>query len=49
MPYFTTKEKGSGLGLAIVEKTVDEMGGQLLISSKEGSGTTVTISLPCAE
>ncbi len=49
MPYFTTKEKGSGLGLAIVEKTVNEMGGQLFISSKEGSGTTVTISLPRAE
>lgn len=45
MPYFTTKEKGSGLGLAIVEKTVNEMGGQLFISSKEGRGTTVTISL----
>jgi nitrogen fixation/metabolism regulation signal transduction histidine kinase len=49
MPYFTTKEKGSGLGLAIVEKTVNEMGGQLFMTSKEGSGTTVTISLPRAE
>ncbi|MFQ6008814.1 MAG: PAS domain-containing sensor histidine kinase [Candidatus Zixiibacteriota bacterium] len=48
MPYFTTKEKGSGLGLAIVEKTVNELGGQLIISSKEGIGTTVTISLPRA-
>jgi len=49
MPYFTTKEKGSGLGLAIVEKTVNEMGGQLLISSREGHGTTVTMSLPGKE
>jgi nitrogen fixation/metabolism regulation signal transduction histidine kinase len=49
MPYFTTKEKGSGLGLAIVEKTVTEMGGQLLISSREGHGTTVTLSLSMKE
>lgn len=49
MPYFTTKEKGSGLGLAIVEKTVNEMGGQLLLSSQEGYGTTITMSLPRKE
>jgi signal transduction histidine kinase len=49
MPYFTTKEKGSGLGLAIVEKTVNEMGGQLLINSREGHGTTITLSLPGKE
>jgi nitrogen fixation/metabolism regulation signal transduction histidine kinase len=49
MPYFTTKEKGSGLGLAVVEKTVNEMGGQLLINSREGHGTTITLSLPGKE
>jgi nitrogen fixation/metabolism regulation signal transduction histidine kinase len=49
MPYFTTKEKGSGLGLTIVEKTVTEMGGQLLINSREEQGTTVTMSLPRRE
>ncbi len=46
MPYFTTKEKGSGLGLAIVEKMISEMGGQLLIDSRQGHGTRVTILLP---
>ncbi len=45
LPYFTTKPQGHGLGLAIVEKSVAEMGGQLDIVSREGEGTTVTISL----
>jgi nitrogen fixation/metabolism regulation signal transduction histidine kinase len=46
IPYFTTKEKGDGLGLAIVEKTVNELGGRVLIESREGQGTTATIELP---
>lgn len=46
LPYFTTKEKGSGLGLAIVEKTISELAGQLQVASRQGHGTTVTISLP---
>lgn len=37
---------GSGLGLAIVRRVVDQHGGELAISSKEGSGTTITIRLP---
>jgi nitrogen fixation/metabolism regulation signal transduction histidine kinase len=49
LPYFTTKEKGSGLGLAIVEKSISEMGGELLIKSAAGEGTTVVIALPCSE
>ncbi len=46
IPYFTTKSKGTGLGLAVVEKTVNELNGQLQIDSAEGVGTTVTIVLP---
>jgi len=49
LPYFTTKQKGSGLGLAVVEKVVTECGGQLLIDTLKGSGTTVTVSLPRRE
>lgn len=45
LPYFTTKPHGHGLGLAIVEKSVAELGGQIDIESREGEGTTVTISL----
>jgi signal transduction histidine kinase len=45
-PYYSTKETGTGLGLAIVKKAVDDHGGSISVSSKEGSGTTFTIILP---
>lgn len=37
---------GSGLGLYIVKEAVDKLGGELKIDSKEGKGTTVTVTLP---
>jgi nitrogen fixation/metabolism regulation signal transduction histidine kinase len=49
LPYFTTKEKGTGLGLAIVEKSINELGGRLVIESSKGHGTRVTIVLPIRE
>lgn len=45
-PYYSTKETGTGLGLAIVKKAIDDHGGSISVSSKEGSGTTFTILLP---
>lgn len=45
-PFFTTKESGSGLGLMIVKKIIDEHQGTISVQSKEGKGTTFTISLP---
>ncbi len=45
-PYYTTKFSGTGLGLAIVSRIVEEHGGYMEISSKEGKGTVVSISLP---
>ncbi|MBL7005453.1 MAG: PAS domain S-box protein [Spirochaetia bacterium] len=45
-PYFTTKDFGSGLGLTVVFKIIKEHGGEISLNSKEGEGTTFTISLP---
>jgi signal transduction histidine kinase len=45
-PYYSTKETGTGLGLAIVKKAIDEHGGTIGVSSKQGSGTTFVITLP---
>ena len=41
-----TNYPGSGLGLAIVKKTVDNLGGEISFVSKQGEGTTFTVTLP---
>lgn len=45
-PYHSTKEGGSGLGLLIVRRIIREHGGEIELQSKEGEGTTATLSLP---
>ena len=45
-PNFSTKTDGMGLGLAIVKKTIDELGGTIVIDSTIAEGTTVMIRLP---
>ncbi len=40
------KEKGTGLGLAITHQLVSLQGGTITVNSKEGSGTTFTVTLP---
>jgi CheY-like chemotaxis protein len=49
-PFFTTKEtgKGSGLGLSMVYGFARQSGGDVVIDSTPGQGTTVTLYLPCA-
>ncbi|MGE4554335.1 MAG: ATP-binding protein, partial [Desulfovibrionaceae bacterium] len=47
-PFFSTKGKGSGLGLAMIRKILDEIGGDVTLTSVEGEGTSVTLRLPPA-
>ena len=45
-PYFTTKDFGSGLGLTLVYKIIKEHQGEINLESREGEGSTFTITLP---
>jgi two-component system, NtrC family, sensor kinase len=47
-PFFSTKKKkgGTGLGLSITYGLVQELGGQLGVTSELGKGTTFTVRLP---
>lgn len=40
------KHKGTGLGLAITKQLVELQGGSILVKSREGDGTTFTVTLP---
>ena len=46
--FFTTKEKGTGLGLPICQRLVNDIGGQIKVTSK-GYGTTFSVYLPVHE
>lgn len=45
-PYFTTKSTGTGLGLSITRGIIEEHGGSISITSTEGAGTQVLITVP---
>jgi signal transduction histidine kinase len=47
-PFFTTKDpgKGTGLGLSVTRAIDDGAGGELLVESEEGKGSTFTVILP---
>jgi PAS domain S-box-containing protein len=47
-PFFTTKGvgEGSGLGLSMVYGFMNQSGGQLVIASEEGEGTTASLYVP---
>ncbi|MCP4338736.1 MAG: transporter substrate-binding domain-containing protein [Desulfobulbaceae bacterium] len=50
-PYYTTKGigKGTGIGMAVVHGIVERHGGEIIVDSKPGRGTTFTIFLPAHE
>jgi len=48
-PFFTTKTHGTGLGLAITKKVIDLHDGQIVLDSKLGQGTKVTMAIPSLE
>ncbi|MCP4295421.1 MAG: PAS domain S-box protein [Proteobacteria bacterium] len=45
-PFFTTREQGTGLGMSIVYKTLVSHGGAILVDSREGRGTSISLLLP---
>jgi two-component system, NtrC family, sensor kinase len=47
-PFFTTKGKGkgTGLGLSVSQGIIAKHGGRIRVSSREGEGSTFTVTLP---
>jgi two-component system, NtrC family, sensor histidine kinase HydH len=47
--FFTTKATGSGLGLAFVRQVARAHGGDAALTSREGAGTTLSLTLPLTQ
>jgi signal transduction histidine kinase len=46
--YFTTKKpgEGTGLGLFVTKNLIENMGGEIKVTTRSGGGTTFTVTLP---
>ncbi len=47
-PFYTTKSKGFGLGMPYVKRVIEAHHGSILIESRHGVGTSITVKLPVA-
>ncbi|WP_127586429.1 PAS domain-containing sensor histidine kinase [Paenibacillus koleovorans] len=45
-PFMTTKQNGTGLGFMVSKTIIENHSGQIKVSSVEGVGTTIEITLP---
>lgn len=45
-PFRTNFPSGTGLGMAISYRIIQEHGGRIEVTSREGAGTAITVSLP---
>jgi CitB family two-component system sensor histidine kinase MalK len=43
---FSTKGENRGYGLALVKTSIDKLGGNLMVDTFAGSGTTITVEIP---
>ena len=48
-PFFTTKADGSGMGLSAAYGAIKQGGGDIVVESEPGKGTSFTIYLPLLE
>lgn len=47
-PFYTTKENGTGLGLAVSKQIIEDIGGEIQVSSGE-IGSIFSMVLPCVQ
>lgn len=45
-PFVTSRSGGTGLGLAIVRRIVEDHGGRITVTARDGEGTCFVLSLP---
>jgi len=45
-PFFTTKVGGTGLGLAVSQKIIHDHGGDIVVRSEAGAGSSFVVTLP---